>query len=168
MLAPRWAHDPLSGAGAALRGGRYNRAGVEALYLAYDIDTAVNEYEQDIGIRPGTFCYYDVDLDPVVDFSVDVTVNEFGFSPADRFCLWKDLVSRGTVPPTWLLADAAMAAGFVAAIVPSAATANRPPARRTPGMNLVIWRWNTGAAGMAVRALDPTNELPIDQSSWRP
>ena len=168
VLTPRWAHDPLSGAGAAFRGGRYNRAGVAALYLAYDIDFAVNEYEQDIGTRPGTFCYYDVDLDPVADLTLDSEVIALGSAPADRFCLWKDLLSRSVTPPTWDLADAALAAGYVAAIVPSTVPANRPPARDTPGINVVIWRWNTGTSGTLVRALDPTNELPSDQSSWPP
>lgn len=166
VLAPRWAHDPLSGAGAAFRGGRYNRPGIEALYLAYDIDIAVREYEQDIGTRPGTFCFYDVDLSPVVDLTVVGAVRDLGFAPADRFCLWKDMLSRGATPPTWLLADAAVAAGFVAAIVPSAVPANRPPRRRSTGKNVVIWRWNSGGPGTRVTALDPTNELPVDQSSW--
>lgn len=166
VLTPRWAHDPLSGAGAAVRGGRYNRPGIEALYLAYDIDVAVNEYEQDIGTRPGIFCYYDVDLDPVVDLTIDDQVIGLGFAPADRFCLWKNFVSLAATPPTWLLADAALAAGCVGAIVPSAVPANYPPARSFAGINVVIWRWNTGGAGTLVRALDPTNKLPVNQSSW--
>ncbi|WP_439546652.1 RES domain-containing protein [Sandarakinorhabdus sp.] len=33
-LTPRWSHAPLSGAGAALHGGRFNRPGVPALYLS--------------------------------------------------------------------------------------------------------------------------------------
>lgn len=34
MHTPKWASAPLSGAGAAEHGGRANRPGVEALYLA--------------------------------------------------------------------------------------------------------------------------------------
>jgi len=30
---PRWSFAPLSGAGAAVQGGRFNRKGIEALYL---------------------------------------------------------------------------------------------------------------------------------------
>ncbi len=33
FLTPKWAFLPTSGAGAASRGGRFNRPGVEALYL---------------------------------------------------------------------------------------------------------------------------------------
>lgn len=54
MLAPKWAHRPLSSEGAALRGGRWNEPGRQALYMSEDFVTAVAEYEQDLGIRPGT------------------------------------------------------------------------------------------------------------------
>jgi RES domain-containing protein len=33
-LTPRWAYQPKSGAGAAAVGGRFNRPGIEARYLA--------------------------------------------------------------------------------------------------------------------------------------
>lgn len=46
MLVPKWAVAPTSGAGAAKHGGRANRSGVAALYLALDIETAVKEYQQ--------------------------------------------------------------------------------------------------------------------------
>lgn len=46
MHTPKWAVTPTSGAGAAAHGGRANRPGVTALYLALDIDTAIKEYQQ--------------------------------------------------------------------------------------------------------------------------
>ena len=60
VLAPRWAHLPLSGDGAEAVGGRYSTPGTPALYLAADLETAVAEYEQSLLVRPGTFCAYDV------------------------------------------------------------------------------------------------------------
>ncbi len=45
MHTPKWAAVPTSGAGAAVHGGRANRPGVAALYLALDVDTAVKEYQ---------------------------------------------------------------------------------------------------------------------------
>lgn len=45
MHTPKWAVAPVSGAGAALYGGRLNRPGVEALYLAFDEQTAINEFK---------------------------------------------------------------------------------------------------------------------------
>jgi RES domain-containing protein len=55
MHLPRWAVAPTSGAGAAKHGGRVNRPGVAALYLALDIETAVKEYQQvSTLLPPGT------------------------------------------------------------------------------------------------------------------
>lgn len=41
ILTPSWAHSPTSGAGAARKGGRFNRAGLEALYLSQSEETAL-------------------------------------------------------------------------------------------------------------------------------
>ena len=41
---PRWADRPMSGAGAALKGGRFNREGVEALYLSLEELTALRSW----------------------------------------------------------------------------------------------------------------------------
>ena len=45
MHVPKWAVAPTSGVGAAKHGGRANRPGVEALYLALETETAVREYQ---------------------------------------------------------------------------------------------------------------------------
>ncbi len=56
---PEWAGLPLSGAGAARKGGRFNREGVEALYLALDEITALREYQQTSPfLPPCTMCSY--------------------------------------------------------------------------------------------------------------
>lgn len=59
MHTPKWAFAPTSGAGAAQHGGRANRPGVAALYLALDIETAVSEYRQlSTLLPPGTLVSY--------------------------------------------------------------------------------------------------------------
>ena len=69
MHTPRWATAPTSGAGAAAHGGRANRPGVTALYLALEPETAVREYQQLSPLMPpGTLVSYTVRLAPVVDF----------------------------------------------------------------------------------------------------
>lgn len=40
-FTPQWAHAPESGAGAAVRGGRFNRPGIEARYLAATAEAAL-------------------------------------------------------------------------------------------------------------------------------
>lgn len=47
VIKPAYAGTPLSGAGAARQGGRFNRPGQEALYLSTDEATTLAEYKQD-------------------------------------------------------------------------------------------------------------------------
>ena len=70
MHLPKWAVAPTSGDGAARHGGRANRPGVSALYLALDIETAIKDYQQTSSLLPpGTLVSYQVTVEPVVDFS---------------------------------------------------------------------------------------------------
>src|SRR3546814_6576604 len=65
---PQWASDPLSGAGAAAKGGRFNREGVEALYLSLDEVTALREYQQTSPfLPPCTMTSYTATLTGLVD-----------------------------------------------------------------------------------------------------
>lgn len=60
---------PTSGAGAATHGGRANRPGTHALYLALEADTAIREYQQMSPLMPpGTLVSYTVSSRAVVDF----------------------------------------------------------------------------------------------------
>lgn len=158
VLAPKWAHDPLSGAGAAVRGGRFNPPGVPALYMSEDFATAVAEYEQDLGIRPGTLCAYEVAGARIADLGDARTLAALGVSAATLKNPWKQIAFvEKREPPTWLLAKRLIAQGVEGIRAPSAQAA---------GYNIVLWRWNVeGAAKVA--ALDPLRDLPADQSSWR-
>jgi RES domain-containing protein len=158
MLAPKWAHAPLSGAGAAIRGGRWNEPGVEALYMSEQFETAVAEYEQDLGIRPGTLCAYEVDVAGVVDL-VDVAVcRKLAVTAADLRCPWKQITFVDKErPPSWDIARRLLGLGAAGVRVPSV--------QPIGGANLVLWRWND-APERKVEALDPMRDLPKDQSSW--
>lgn len=60
---PQWASLPISGAGTAARGGRFNREGVEALYLSLDEVIALREYQQTSPfLPPCMMCSYTVSL----------------------------------------------------------------------------------------------------------
>lgn len=70
MHQPVWAARPTSGAGAGRHGGRANRPGVDALYLALDEPTAIAEYRQLSGLLPpGTLVAYTLSVATVVDFT---------------------------------------------------------------------------------------------------
>ncbi|MGH8645005.1 MAG: RES family NAD+ phosphorylase [Gammaproteobacteria bacterium] len=59
VISPAYTGTPLSGMGAARQGGRFNRPGQEALYLAMDEPTALAEYKQDNPwLRPGMICTF--------------------------------------------------------------------------------------------------------------
>jgi RES domain-containing protein len=132
---------------------------VPTLYVSAELTTAVAEYEQDLGIRPGTFCAYDVVTDGVVDLRDDAILELCGIRPADRFCAWQAiLLVQNRRPPTWDLADRLIAGGASGALVPSV--------QAKGGTNLVLWRWNDSPSRTIV-ALDPMRDLPIDQASWR-
>ena len=69
-LTPKWAFLPTSGAGAAIDGGRFNRPGVEALYLSRSAQTALEEYRQGASIiPPATLAAYKITLAEVADLS---------------------------------------------------------------------------------------------------
>jgi RES domain-containing protein len=158
MLAPKWAHRPLSGDGAATRGWRHNEPGMPALYMSETFTTAIAEYEQDLGIRPGTLCAYDVDVAPLIDLCDADVRAAAGVGPDALRCPWKKIafVDKGR-PPTWDIARRLFDAGAAGVRVPSVQV--------TDGANLVLWRWND-APDRTVRALDPLADLPKDQRSW--
>jgi RES domain-containing protein len=159
VLAPRWAHQPLSGEVAARNGGRWNPKFMPALYLSSDLTTAVAEYEQDIGIRPGTFCAYDVHVDCVLNLTSAETLRALRITSAELHAPWKTLVLiQRRVPPGWRLAERLVRRGAAGALVPSV--------QFHGGTNLVLWRWNDTPTRKVV-ALDPEIDLPRDQSSWR-
>jgi RES domain-containing protein len=154
MLAPKWAHRPLSGDGAATRGGRHNEPGMPALYMSEAFTTAIAEYEQDLGIRPGTLCAYDVDVAPVIDLC-----NAAWIGPDVLRCPWKKIAFVDKArPPTWDIARRLFDAGAAGVRVPSVQV-------KKDGVNLVLWRWND-VPDRTVRALDPLADLPRDQRSW--
>ena len=68
FLTHRWSHRPLSGDGAAVGGGRYNRPERPALYMSEDVATAWDEYSQAGALmRPGTLVAYGVEAAAIVD-----------------------------------------------------------------------------------------------------
>lgn len=155
IMSPRWAHDPLSGEGAARNGGRWNRPGMEALYLAESVETAFAEYQQEVGTRPGTFAAYGVVGANIVDLSRKDVQAALGVSEAEMLAPWKQLafVERRD-PPSWRLFDR---------LQDGVHGARTPSAQRDGAYNLVLWRWNIPGAP-AVSVLDPHGDLESRRS----
>ena len=160
MHTPRWAMAPTSGAGAAAHGGRANRPGVAALYLALQPETAVREYQQLSPLMPpGTLVSYTVQLAPVVDFRAGYDAARWHDLWEEFVCDWRELwFNQRVEPPSWVLADEALAAGAKGILFASTLAAG--------GTNLVVFNGQLTADDM-LQVYDPTGALPKNQDSWR-
>ena len=158
--SPDWAHLPTSGAGAAANGGRFNRPGVEALYLSVEPETALAEYRQGATITPpATLVAYRVDVDQVVDFRAGYDAAIWPDEWAAAGCDWKYIARiERRDPPTWRIGDALIRDGIKGSLFPSY--------RHPGGTNFVLFCANLGRDDRII-AHDPESKLPRNQSSWR-
>lgn len=147
VLKPRYAHEPLSGEGAKLVGGRFNRKGTAALYLSADPQTAYAEYTQTLYDRPGLMCSYEVDLAPVIDLTNDGILEALGVATTDLTGRWIGIKE----PPGQRLSERLIAEGWAGALYRSA--------QRPEGTNLVVWSW-TADAPCKVSLVDRLAEAP--------
>jgi RES domain-containing protein len=160
---PRWSFQPLSGAGAAIRGARFNPKGAPALYLALTIMTAVKEINQGFAhkIEPCVLCSYEVDCEDVIDLRTEADRKAAGASLEDMACAWFSDISQGREPSSWRIARQYMQSGAAGVLVPSFA-----PGARADDHNLVLWKWGP-ALPHKVSVYDPSGRLPKDQLSWK-
>jgi len=158
MLSPRWAHDPLSGAGAARFGGRWNARDRPALYLSEDHGTAIAEYMQGF-VHPGTLTPYTLDVERVLDLTDAATRSTVGVDVDSLALHWRTVrdVDKG-MPASWTFSEAAVDAGFDGLRVRSA---------QATGWNIVLWRWNVDKHSRAT-VVDPDGDLPRNAKSWLP
>lgn len=155
---PRWAYAPTSGAGAAEHGGRLNRPGLPALYLALEVTTALEEYRQLSALMPpGLLVSYELQVGKVVDFSGGYS-SEWDPLWQELTCDWRRLwFNEHIEPPSWLLADLALEAGAAGILFPSMIDPG--------GTNLVLYT-EALEEGDYLMAHDPADDLPKDQRSW--
>jgi RES domain-containing protein len=160
FLTPHWAHAPLSGAGAAANGGRFNRPGAHALYLATDVATAQAEYAQGaLWADPGTHCVYAVRAKGVVDFSEGFVPGRWDAIWAEADCDWKWIARvEQRDPPSWLIGDMLLAAGAPGLLYPST--------KRKGGICLVLLLDMLARSGGSAHVHDPKRRLPRDARSW--
>lgn len=159
---PRWSFKPLSGAGAAIHGGRFNPKGVPALYLSLDLVTAVREGNQGFAgkIEPCVLCGYEVDCEGIVDLRTDAARAAAGVALEDMACPWAMLALERKPVPSRLLAARLIAEGRAGVLVPSFAVGSGPDSH-----NLVLWRWGPDLPHR-VSVHDPSGRLPKSQLSW--
>jgi RES domain-containing protein len=159
---PGWSFSPLSGDGAAITGGRFNRKGQPTLYLSLDVMTSFGECTQGFSqrLQPLTMCEYDVDCDEVADLSSDTSRATNAVALDELTCAWLNFQRAGKQAPSWAVADRLKAAGHSGIIVPSFV-----PGATDANRNLVLWRWGPDLPHR-VTVYDPTGRLPLNQLSW--
>ncbi|EAU39810.1 hypothetical protein FP2506_00310 [Fulvimarina pelagi HTCC2506] len=140
-LNPVYAREPLSGRGAAIHGGRFNARGREALYLSLSPDVALREANQVGTLQPTTLVAYRANLRLVFDSHDRQTLAGYGMSADDLVAPdWRDRMLKRLHVPTQDFAERLLVDGFAGLLVRSFARGASPTA-----LNLVLWRWNTGA-----------------------
>ncbi len=159
---PAWSFTPLSGAGAAITGGRFNRKGEAALYLSLEIMTAVGECTQGLGqrLQPLLMCEYDIDCEDIVDLRGERERAACGAPLEDLACGWLSCLRERRDAPSWVIADRLRAAGASGILVPSFV-----PGAGVDDHNLVLWRWGPELPHR-VTVYDPSGRLPANQLSW--
>ena len=160
---PAWSFSPISGAGAAFTGGRFNRKGELTLYLSLDVMTSIGECTQGFShrLRPLTMCEYDVDCEGIADLRDDAGRATHGVTWDELDCSWLTDLRAGRDAPSWLVADRLKKAGHGGILVPSFA-----PGATADNNNLVLWRWGPDLPQRVI-VYDPSGRLPKDQLSWR-
>ena len=161
-LTPRWAHAAESGAGAAVAGGRFNRPGVEARYLALTPETALLEYQAESSLLPpATVVTFLVTALRIVDFTSGYDPEHWSEIWREVQCNWKEWAFLENVePPTWIIGDLVREAGHPGILYRSV--------RDPLGTCLVLFPELAPTTGFTARAHDPDARLPKDGSSWKP
>ncbi|MCC5969165.1 MAG: RES family NAD+ phosphorylase [Pararhodobacter sp.] len=153
-LNPVYARTPLSGQGAALYGGRFNRKGDAALYTALDPATALREANQVGDLQPTTLVAYRADLGPVFDTRDVQALAAHGMTAAGLADAgWRADMLAGQPVPTQAFAQVLIKAGFAGLLVRSFAQGTTDA-----NLNLVLWRWNYTASDR-LDVIDDENRL---------
>jgi RES domain-containing protein len=159
---PAWAWSPLSGAGAALKGRRFNWPGLETLYLSLGVNTVFREVSGGFAHRltPYVLCSYDVDCEDIVDLRTDADRAAAGVALDDLACAWGDALIARRQPASWGVVRRLISGGAAGILVPSFANG-----ATVDDQNLVLWRWGPDPPHK-VMVYDPTGRLPKNQLSW--
>lgn len=137
-LNPLYAHEPMSGRGAEIYGGRFNKKGVPALYLSLSVMTALREANQVGSLQPTTLVSYEADIEHVFDTRDRAALKLEGMNPstlADP--TWRDQMKAIGEAETQAFARRLVIAGYHGLLVKSFA-----PGAGEDELNLVLWTWS--------------------------
>jgi RES domain-containing protein len=153
-LNPIYAREPLSGRGAELYGGRFNRKGTPALYMSLSVMTALREANQAGSLQPTTLVSYDGDIERVFDCRDDAALAAEGVDAemlADP--TWRDQMKTSGEATTQAFAHKLATAGYRGLLVKSFAAG-----ATNDDFNLVLWTWSD-TAPCRLTLVDDENRL---------
>lgn len=140
-LNPIYAREPMSGRGAELYGGRFNKKGIPALYTSLSIMTALREANQVGALQPTTLVSYDAEFEHIFDTRDDVALRAEGMDDAGLADpTWRDQMKKAGEAQTQAFAGRLAAAGYHGLLVRSFA-----PGATLDDANLVLWKWSDEA-----------------------
>lgn len=140
-LNPIYAHEPMSGRGAELYGGRFNRKGTPALYTSLSIMTALREANQAGALQPTTLISYEADIERVFDCRDDAALRAEEMNPAALAdATWRDQMKATGEAKTQAFARRLAHAGYHGLLVRSFAQG-----ATRDDLNLVLWQWSAAA-----------------------
>lgn len=136
-LNPIYAREPLSGRGAELYGGRFNRKGTPALYTSLSIMTTLREANQVGSLQPTTLVSYDADIERIFDCREQAALRAEGLDAAALADpTWRDQMKATGEAKTQAFARALAAAGYHGLLIRSYAAG-----ATEDDFNLVLWQW---------------------------
>ncbi|MCW2316953.1 RES domain-containing protein [Rhodoblastus acidophilus] len=139
-LNPIYAKEPLSGAGAARFGGRFNAKGVPALYMSLSPLTALREANQVGALQPTTLVCFEADIESIFDTRDLAALACEGMTPETLAAsTWRDEMKTGEARGQ-TFAGRLNKAGYCGLLVRSFA-----PGSTGDDLNLVLWTWGADA-----------------------
>lgn len=144
-LNPIYAKQPLSGAGAARFGGRFNAKGVPALYASLSPLTALREANQVGALQPTTLVCFEADVESIFDARDLAALAREGMKPETLAAsTWRDEMKAGEAR-SQIFARRLSGAGYSGLLVRSFA-----PGATGDDLNLVLWTWGAGGPARLV------------------
>jgi RES domain-containing protein len=161
-LTPRWSYMPTNGEGAAQQGGRFNRLGVNTLYLAELPETALREAQSPNSslFHPTTLAAYHLTVEKAVDLGRGYDPDQWDPMWRNWDCAWRNIARvEKRDPPSWLLGDFITSKGCAAI---------RFPSIRHPGGFVIALYTDLIGPNDRITVHDPDGRLPRSAESWTP
>ena len=156
-FVPKWAHDPLSGEGAARFGGRWNPVGAPTFYGALELSTAWAEYNQSLVQHPALIVTFRLSGAALIDLTEPQVLAELGLDETIHRIEWRAIRDEGGKAESDTVREKLLGDGFDGLIYPSVMSRG--------GRCVALWRWN-GPDRPKLTAVDPEHRLPTSPASW--